>query len=451
MAFVHLPKALRRRTMLKGIAGGASVLVGLPLLEAMLDRRGEALADGTNGAVRFVTWFFGNGFDPARWMPQGTGPGWTPSEELAPLTPHKAYVSVLTNFDNKCPMKITHHEGMTLFTGYPFVENVGLFSKAGGPSIDQVIAKAIKEKVAPSITFSSVQVGISRRLSVMDSGTTMHNLSHKGTNEPLPPEFNPQKVWSTLFGNFVPKNDGSGPRRVKVLDAVREHQKKLRERLGTKDRERLDAHLEGVDELQKQIQALPPVCDKPDMPTETNPEGAQIEPMTATNKAMSDLIAYAFACDLTRVASVLQHGGAAETVFKEIGQSSVHHDDSHNPGGALEEIHQGVVFCMEQFAYLLDKLKNTPDGPGGNLLDNSILFCGSDCSSGWDHSIFNQPMVIAGRGGGRLVHPGIHYSSASMENTTDVLLTFAQVFDPAIPSVGGDAPMSTTPFTKILA
>jgi hypothetical protein len=279
----------------------------------------------------------------------------------------------------------------------------------------------------------------------------MHNLSHKGTNAQLPPQWDPQVVWQNLFNEFIPENDPSGPLRVSVLDAVRDNTAALRKRLGVKDNQRLDDHLDGISALEKKIQTLPPVCAAPAKPTESNPPGGGDEPMTSTHEAMSDLLSFAFTCDITRVASLLFCGGAAETIFSNLGQFSVHHDNTHNYPGSVEDVHEAVVYLMEQFAYLLQKLKDTPDGVNGNLLDNTIVFCSSDCSEGWSHSIQRQPMIVAGRGGGSLVHPGIHYQSPSGENPSDVLLTCLQAFDPAATQVGADEPMSTTPNVAIKA
>ena len=39
---------LSRRTMLRGAAGGTTVALALPLLEAMLNTHGTAMADGTD-------------------------------------------------------------------------------------------------------------------------------------------------------------------------------------------------------------------------------------------------------------------------------------------------------------------------------------------------------------------------------------------------------------------
>src|SRR5690606_1177618 len=77
---------LPRRTILRGALGGVSAAVALPLLEAMVDANGEALADGAALPARFISWFFGNGVRLDRFVPAESHPNpWTLSEELQPL------------------------------------------------------------------------------------------------------------------------------------------------------------------------------------------------------------------------------------------------------------------------------------------------------------------------------------------------------------------------------
>jgi hypothetical protein len=439
-------KYLNRRTMLKGILGGVGAAIALPTLEAMVNSHGEAYADGSNFPQRFMTFFFGNGFILSKFVPTTEGPGYELSEQLMPLKNVKEYVSVLTGFDNRCETTITHHEGLTVFNGYTMTEIQGLYSKAGGPTIDQVISA----KLGNVTSIPSVHVGVSRRLSVMDGGTTMHVLSHKGTNEPQPPQHNPQEVWNALFNSFTPPADPAGPLRVSVLDAVRDNTSALKKRLGVKDNQRLEAHLEGIASLEQKIKALPPVCTKPGLPVETNPEAPGPEPFISTSEAMSDLIAYAFACDVTRVASCLLVGGAAETVFNDLGQNNSHHGNTHNWPGAQAAINAGVIYQMERFAYLLEKLKATPDGVNGNVLDNSIVYMSSDCAEGWSHSVKQQPIIVAGGGGGYLVKPGIHYNGNG-GNPSDILLTCLQAFDPAAIEIGAGDPYSNKPLGALKA
>ncbi len=75
---------------------------------------------------------------------------------------------------------------------------------------------------------------------------------------------------------------------------------------------------------------------------------------------------------------------------------------------------------IEQYAYLLEKLRNTPEGDG-NVLDNcAIVFSpeaghGRGIDSGGDadqetHTLERLPFLVAGRAGG--LTPGTHIDSA---------------------------------------
>src|SRR5262249_13900860 len=151
-------------------------------------------------------------------------------------------------------------------------------SKFGGPSIDQVAADAI----GTSTTFPSLQVAVSKRLT-RGEGPTLQFISHRGPDSPLPQEVNPAALFNRLFATFSPP-DPTAPRdrvRLSVLDQVREDARRLKARLGSSDRARLDAHLTSISELRTQIMALPPVitsaCVPPDAVTENNVDIGGIE------------------------------------------------------------------------------------------------------------------------------------------------------------------------------
>lgn len=454
---------LSRRSVLRGLAGGAAVSVALPPLEAMMNANGTAYANGDGLPLRFISFFWGNGVVLDRFEPTTTGPGWELTEQLAPFAAVKSYVSVLTGIQNRCAQQITHHEGMTAFSGYTFTPGggQGFSSNYGGPTIDQVIADAIAARVTTPIR--SMQVQCSKGFSPADNGSTATTISVRGEPGNLTPLYgqaNPVDVWQTIFGEFVPQPDDSALR-ISILDAVREDADRLRPRLGTLDNQRLDAHFQGLDELQQKIMAAPPTCDLPSQPTHTNSESVNNEQLILTNQLMSELIAFAFVCDITRVASNLFLPLAGEAVFQEAGgsTSTTQHQLSHQGG---EDYHRGIVFIMERFAQMIGILGNTPDFDGTNLLDSTLIYGSSDCSIGWSHSIRRQPIILAGNGRGYLVSPGIHYqavpsadpnggNAATSGNMSDVLLSLLQAFDPAATSVGGGAPMSNTPLTEILA
>ena len=53
--------SLPRRTLLRGLLGGAAVSMGLPLLEVFLNNNGTALASGSPLPRRFGIFYWGNG------------------------------------------------------------------------------------------------------------------------------------------------------------------------------------------------------------------------------------------------------------------------------------------------------------------------------------------------------------------------------------------------------
>ena len=452
--------SLSRRTMLRGAVGGTSVALALPLLDAMLNSNGTALAAGGELPRRLVTWFFGNGValndvgNPGaglRWGPAEQGPNYPLTPQLKGLEGVQEYCSILTGFDIKAAAQHRrgHHDGVAgFFSGHPFIElphaDNSYSSKSGGPTIDQVAAEAIGGQ-----TFlPSVQIAVSKRV-IGSEGPTLQFLSHKSPDVSLPQIFNPKELYIKLFESFVPQDDPTKPLRLNALDAVAEDVKRLKLRVGMADRIRLDAHLSSVEQIRKQIDALAPECMQPGMPVNENSDFEGKEPLDEVNQIMADLLVEAFRCDITRIGSYQYTGSVGYTVFHMLGQSMGHHDLTHDTN-FNDAVDATTVHTIEAFGYLLKRLKETPEGDG-NLLDNSCLILGSDAASGYTHDVFNQPCIVAGKGGGALKHPGINYASPSKENTSDILLACLQSVVPEATQIGGDIGLSTTPCAAIKA
>ena len=83
---------MKRRSFLRGAFQGSSVVIGLPLLESMLNCNGTALADGNNLPTRFGVWFWGNGVRSEYWTPLTTGNNWEPNDETEPLRALRPYL-----------------------------------------------------------------------------------------------------------------------------------------------------------------------------------------------------------------------------------------------------------------------------------------------------------------------------------------------------------------------
>jgi hypothetical protein len=165
-------------------------------------------------------------------------------------------------------------------------------------------------------------------------------------------------------------------------------------------------------------------------------------------KAMSDLLAVVLACDQTRVFSIQFSGSTARTVFWQVNMTGGHHQMTHDEPGLQPLVHASTIFTMQNFATLLQSLKAVPEG-AGNLLDNCAILASTDTSDGRAHSLTDYPILIAGKGGGFLKYPGIHYRSVTSENTSMALLTVLRAAGTNLSTVGAGLGLSTVSCTPI--
>lgn len=450
------PFRLHRRSFLRGVLGGATVAVGLPPLEAMFDASGTALADGSALPTRFGVWFWGNGVRRAHWTPQGTGAGWVARAEMEPLVRSGAlrpYLAPITGMEIKTDNH-PHHSGMAgILTGarYHLVGPVRdtIVSTFAHPSIDQVVAQRWADDPATRAPYRSLEVGICRFRGT-DEGTTFQHLSHNGPNNVNPSEYEPRRLFERLFG--APLSSQLASARASVLDAVRGDVLALKQRASRDDQRRLDQHLESIWALEQRIGAGPAACATPDRPAASYPDLEGQEQIAERNAVMSELIAMALACDLTRVFSVLFSTCGAGTVFWMAGARNGLHQITHDERAAGPEpqptVHAATIFTMEQLAYFLERLRGIEEG-AGNLLDRTAILCTSELSEGYTHTNDEFPILLAGRGG--RLRPGAHYRSPNRENTSKVLLTLLRALGDPRPTFGVGAGQTSEVISELLA
>ncbi|MGE0789232.1 MAG: DUF1552 domain-containing protein [Sandaracinaceae bacterium] len=418
---------LSRRNVLRGLVGGSVVTLGLPLFDMYFDDHGKALADGGAIPRRFGVFFWGNGVIPERWTPSSTGAGWSLSEQLQPLAPVKDWVSIVTGMDVKSGNERGHHAGTVgILSGSPMISQdpmgANYASTFSAPSIDQVVKANI-----PSARFGSIEFGVHDRPPTSE-GTTLQYLSHNGPDDVNAPEYSPGALFNRIFGSgFTPPGEHPevDPRLAlqrSVLDAVLEDGAALRSRLGARDKERLDRHMDGIRELERRIMEQetmtpPPYlasCAEPGMP------GDPMGDLREVNRLMSDVMAMALACDQTRVFSNMFSGSVSNTRYP--GTAAGHHSQTHDEGAPWADVHTATMYIMQCLSDMLVAFKDVPEGDG-TLLDHLVVMASTDLS--WDHRITDYPIIVAGGACGDLVHPGIHYRSSG-ENTSRVLLTCAR-------------------------
>ncbi len=435
-------RSLKRRTFLRGLLGGAAVTVSLPVLDIMLNENGDALAqDGTGLPKRFGVFYWGNGVQPSHWNPSSTGAGFTLSHALEPLGGVKPYINVVSGMNIMSGNERGHHDGTVgILSGAPMVSQdpmgANFSSTFSQPTIDQVVANHL----SAGTPFRSIEYGIHDGV-IRSEGSTIEYLSHNGSNDVNPPEYQPRALFNRLFGDgFVrpeetPEVDPRLALRRSVLDAVTADAAALRSRLGRVDQRRLDQHLEGIRALEARLALLdmpterPPraSCDAPGTPAEHYPGDALVE----RNQVMSQIIAMALACDQTRVFSNMFSGSLSGTRYP--GTHNGHHSLSHDEPGDRPQMASITRYIMERFAELLTALRDVSEGDS-NLLERCVILASTDSSDSRTHSITDYPIVIAGRGGGRL-RGDFHFRSGG-QNASRALLSCLRALDIDAPSFG---------------
>jgi len=104
-----------------------------------------------------------------------------------------------------------------------------------------------------------------------------------------------------------------------------------------------------------------------------------------------------------------------------------HHQMSHNQAKFVDDLAKVDRFYMEQFAYLVEKMSGIKEANGATLLDNIVFTYGSGLGDGASHQYNKLPIIMAGRGGGKLRAGGQHLNMPTGTPLANLWLTQAQV------------------------
>ncbi len=428
---------LDRRTMLKGSLGGALVTLGLPPLEIFFNESGTAYANGGALPKRFGLYMWGNGVIPDRFTPPDEGENWTLSDQLMPLAEVKSEISVITGMNVLTGNTIPHLSGPAgLLTGSAVVGRNDQDYTFAGPTVDQLIAAEIGDQTR----FSSLIFGAKPGL----------GLSFNGPESRNPPQSSPLALFSRVFGGFTPGEPGQVDPKIRlrrsVLDAVLGEANRLKSRLGAIDNQRIDQHMTGIRELERNLARLeedPPdlaACEQPEAPQAEYPDVDARPQMSAIARAHADVIAMALACDQTRVFSNFFSYPLNNILFE--GNTAGHHRLTHDEPGDQPQVHNVMIATMTELGYFLQRLRDVPEGDS-TLLDNCAILATTDVAFGRTHSLEDYPMIIAGTACGAL-KTGLHYRSVGGENTSKVMLSLLQAMDMPIAEFGTGSGRTTS-------
>lgn len=430
-------KHLSRRTVLRGMG----VTLALPLLDSMVPaqtplhktaavpRTRLACIEMVHGAAGST----GEGSEKHYWAPAKEGADFEFSQSLEPLAPFRDYITIVSDTDlNPATAHAAAEEGADHFrssavyltAAHPkMTEGSDYFV---GTSIDQLYAQKFgQDTPLPSIQLCIEMVDASGACDYGYACVYADTISWASPTQPLPMTIDPRMAFENLFGEGGTPEErlARGQVNRSILDWIAHDVGRLQKGLGPSDRNRLNAYLEDVREIERRIQRIEKY--------NSSGEARQLPaaPLGVPDsyeehvKLMFDLQALAFMTDVTRVSAFKLSRDVSTRVYPGSGVNVPFHPCSHhgeNPA-KIAEFAKLNRYHVSLIPYFMEKLKNTPDGDG-NLLDHSMILYGSPMGDSNVHNHKRVPLFLAGHANGKL-KGNLHVRTKDGTPMANVLLT----------------------------
>jgi len=416
-----------RRSFLRAVGAGAASLPFYRLLENSV-----AQAQGLPNPLRFCGIYHPHGIAAEYFaMLNGRFSGMgTDTETNFNLTyTANSTQCVLQPFDDAATYgqsfksKILAIEGVDLLSNANGHDTAGTIltgstiegGKPKNSSLDQYMA--VERKLGAATRVTSIAVGVGD--DAQQAGTS---LSFGPGGAPLPKLIDPVQAFNTLFSGFVPTNDPAAAaaamrNRAKgrsVIDFLVKDINRMNPRLASTEKQKLQQHLDSIRDLEKQFaeptMGMGAACMPPGKPDATKfPQlkrynGGEKYFDVITNSFI-DMLAQAFACDVTRFATFFMadlaydgnplglpadnHGGVAHTYAgSELGS------DGHPSGAGTASTWTPLAkfnrYSYGKIALFMQKLA------AAGVLDDTLIYASSDMGNPSLHSTRNVPTILAG-------------------------------------------------------
>jgi uncharacterized protein DUF1552 len=439
---------LNRRTVLKGL--GATI--ALPFLDAMVPASATSAASAGRTrllAIEIVHGAAGStafGLKHNLWSPAGVGTEFDLGPTaLAPLAPYRDSLTIVSNTDVRnaeafIPPEIggDHFRSAAVFLTQAHPRQTQGSDLHAGTSLDQIYAKRSAEDTPiPSMQLCIESVDQAGGCFYGYSCAYTDSISWASPAEPLPMIRDPRAVFDQLFGVGASPEARARRRRQdrSLLDWVAESAAELKSTLGSADRARLDSHLENVREIERRIQKIEAYNrggERRELPAA--PIGVP-DSYDEHVKLMFDLQVLAWSSDITRVFAFKLSRDVSNRVYPETGVATGFHIASHHAEredrildlAKINRYHVGLL------PYLVEKLKQTPDGDG-SLLDHSIVLYGSPMGNPNVHNHKRCPLLLVGHGGG--LKGGLHVKAPDGTPMANAMLSMLHRLGVDIDSFG---------------
>ena len=434
-----------RRALIRGLGYGTAFCTGLTK---------NLYAQTAPRVTRVALFSYANG-SQYQSEPTGTGDAFVLKPHMAPLEAARKDIIVFKN--------------LTMIRGPGNAHKAASFSAwgLGSPtSIDQQYATFLKG----STPLASLEIAIGQ---TSGGGGVIPGLSQvngafiPGVKNPLAAY---QRVAERITGGSPAPVTGMAAmntpsaaqqallRRKSVLDFILADVNTFKARLGAEEAVKMDTYLDSLRSLEIAVgNSVPGGPGTPGTPATAAACSVLAAPTLSTTTMMNDMpahsrlyldiIAMAFACNVTRVTSTMWGGGENNEPIKfgNVNISAWHSVSHGDPDGTPgQQIINMQAYLAGEFLYFIQKLKGYTDGAGFTVLDNTAAVLSTQNGSSQngltgnfaatDHYPTHAPFVVAGSCGGAWTTGRLIDINGRYQN--DVYLSIAQALGMKVTSVG---------------
>ena len=261
-----------------------------------------------------------------------------------------------------------------------------------GRSLDQVIGDA----VGYSTIFNTLEVSCNGFRAPKEP-IEFDNISWYGPGRIAPSIREPQKLYDRLF-----LRDSYREHIANVTDLVLADTRSLSKKLAVEDRQTLGEFMEMIRNVEIRIEKMDKLLADVDINIPKN----EVLPRGEYIRLQADLVLLAFQMGITNVSTFMigPERWDATLMYEGVFDKPVqHHSMTHNQKG---EGYKGVqkidIFHMQQYAYVIQRMKEIKESDGSSMLDNSLVLYGAGLGDGATHQYYDLPMIVAGKSQGQL-------------------------------------------------
>ncbi|WP_437717239.1 DUF1552 domain-containing protein [Sorangium sp. So ce448] len=416
-----------RRTMLRGLGYGTLFCSGLA---------DNLYAQTVPRITRVAMFGYANG-SQYQSEPTGGERNFVLKPHMAPLEAVRDDILVFKNLTLKRDGGNAHRSA-----------SFSVFGLGARTSIDQEFARFLKD----TTPLASLEIAVGQ---TSGDGGVIPGLSQVDGRF-IPSVKNPlaayQRIADRISGGGMSMNTPSAAeqallRRQSVLDFIKDDVRSFRGRLGPEEAAKMDFYLESLRTLERDVGgSIPTENSCKQIGSTLLSKDTMMNDMPEHSRLYLDVMAMAFACNITRVATMMWGGGENNEAVKfgDIDISAWHSISHGDPDGAPgQQITRLQAYFAGEFRYFIEKLKGLSDGEFSVLDNTAAVLCtqngSSQLGSGQnfaetDHPPQHAPFVVAGSCGGAWKTGRM--LDAGGRNHNDVYVSIARAIGMNVTSVG---------------